>query len=91
MDTDNILPWRASIKKRPPVLEPKVLWTVQKQRWQIDCMLQGRDPEGWCLKVLLNGQWFFSCRFTSWADAIQAADDKQAELLTGGWVIASFS
>lgn len=82
-----ILGWRP---KRPrggtPTLDARPLWTVHKQQTQIECFLQGRSADGWNIRVLLNGQWFFCCRFTSWDEAIQTAGSKYAELRAGGWL-----
>jgi hypothetical protein len=85
MNVDNTLPWRPSCDRAVQARESRVLWTVQKQRWQIDCILQGCEGQGWGVNVLLNGDWFFSCRFASRAEAANAAGDKHAELLTSGW------
>ena len=91
MSANNILPWRPNLTAPPSTLDPRVLWAVRKQHCQIDCILYGRDGDGWNLRVLVNGQWFFSCRFTSWAEAARAAGDKHAELLIGGWLPSAFS
>ena len=66
-------------------MDSRPLWTVYKQQTRIECFLQGRPADGWSIRVLLNGQWFFCCRFISWDEAIQAAGGKYAELLAGGW------
>jgi hypothetical protein len=89
MKANNILEWRPKSSATAASLEPTLLWTVRKQQWKIDCILQGRDLDGWSVRVLLNGQWFFCCRFTSLGDAVQSADDKYAELLNGGWAAVS--
>jgi hypothetical protein len=89
MRTNNILPWRPKGHLPVAVLYPKLLWTVQKQQWQIDCILQGCDTEGWSVRVLLNGDWFFCCQFPSMKDAMEAADDKYTELLNGGWAAST--
>ena len=88
MSASKILRWRP--KNPVPLTAPnsKPLWTMHKQPWQVDCVLQGHNPDGWSIQIFLNGQWFFNCRFLTWADAMQAADDKQAELVSGGWVAA---
>ena len=91
MDANNILPWRPSLATPPSTAAPKVLWTVQKQHWQIDCVMDGRDAEGWNVRVHMNGQWFFNCRFTTWAEAARVAREKHAELLLGGWLPSMFS
>jgi hypothetical protein len=85
MSADNTLRFQPSLIAPSAVLDPRILWTLQKQQWQIDCVLQGSDAEGWSIRVLLNGQWFFNCCFNSWNEAIEAADEKHTELVTGGW------
>ena len=67
----------------PVAVQP--FWSVYKQQWRIDCMLQGRSADGWNVRVLLNGEWFFYCRFTSWNEAIRAISSKHAELVAAGW------
>jgi hypothetical protein len=84
MASDNILRWRPKGPPQP-VGEPELLWTMVKQRWQIDCTLQNFGRHGWSLHVLLNGSSFFRSRFRSWEDAIEGAEDKYAELVRGGW------
>ena len=82
----NILQWRPkNTTAAPGVPAPRLLWTVHKQRWRIECILEGGVADGWNVRVLLNGQWFFCCRFTSWPEAIQAATDKYTELAAAGW------
>jgi hypothetical protein len=68
---------------------PKLLWTLHKQQWRIECILESREADGWNVRVLLNGRWFFCCRFGSWNEAIQAANDKHAELEATGWSSAA--
>ena len=84
MSAHNVLTWRP--KPTEPVLaDPELLWTMLKQQWQIDCTLQNSGRNGWTVQVLLNGLMFFRGRFRSWADAIEGAEDKYAELVHGGW------
>ena len=87
----NILRWRPHTTVPPAALAPKRLWILHKQSWRIECVLQGREPDGWSIRVLLNGDWFFCCRFTSWSEAIQTASDKYTELVTGGWAPTALS
>ena len=88
MGPDNILAWRprAATVETP---KPELLWTMVKQQWQIDCTLQNCGRHGWSVHVLLNGYSFFRCRFGSWEDAIEGAEDKFAELVRGGWTPAA--
>jgi hypothetical protein len=88
MSRDNILQWRPR-SARHAALEPTLLWAVHKQLWKIECLLQASDHEAWDVRVLLNGEWFFSCRFPSLDDARRAADEKHAELLGAGWASAA--
>jgi plasmid maintenance system killer protein len=85
MKPNNVLPWRPKIREAVAVSDSKVLWSVQKEQWKIECTLEGTESQGWSIRVLLNGQWFFCCQFASMADAVHAANDKYAELLNAGW------
>src|SRR5262249_55481292 len=38
----DILRWRPKNTTPPHVLDPKLLWTLHKQQWRIDCILEGR-------------------------------------------------
>lgn len=84
MSAHNVLPWRPK-STEAVASEPELLWTMQKQRWQIDCTLQNHGRGGWSVRVLLNGLAFHSRRFRTWADAIEGAEDKYAELVHTGW------
>ena len=84
-----ILPWRPKAATPAAIRDPKLLWTMQKQQWRIDCLLNGSAVDGWTVQVLLNGDWFFCCRFASWNEAVQAGTDKHAELAAGGWALAA--
>jgi hypothetical protein len=81
----DVLRWRPKTTTPPNMSGPKLLWTVHKQQWRIECILENQEADGWNVRVLLNGRWFFCCRFGSWNEAIQAANDKHAELEAGGW------
>jgi hypothetical protein len=66
--------------------DPQWVWSMRKLTWQIDCSLQDCGAAGWKVLFHLNGEWFFGCRFPTWASAIAAAEDKQSELVRmGGW------
>jgi hypothetical protein len=39
----------------------------------------------------LNSHPFFSGRFSAWADAIESAEEKYAELVRGGWTPIALS
>jgi hypothetical protein len=84
-----ILQWRPKTVEPLAVRDPRLQWTMHKQQWRIDCTLDGCAADGWSVRVLLNGGWFFCCRFTSRGEAIQAVTDKYAELLAGGWAPAA--
>ena len=83
MTSHNVLTWRP--KTEPVASEPRLLWTMHKQQWQIDCALQNCGRSGWSIQALLDGQPFFRCWFRSWTDAVECAEDKYAELVRGGW------
>ena len=84
-----ILGWRPKTPKAPAILDPTLLWTMHKQQWRIDCLVHGGSDEGWSVRVLLNGRWFFCCRFTTWNEAIQAVAEKRTELEASGWTPAA--
>jgi hypothetical protein len=88
MERNNILAWRPKTAS-VDASEPELLWTMLKQQWQIECTLQNCGQSGWSVHVLLNGSSFFRCRFRSWEDAIEGAEDKFAELAGGGWTPVS--
>ena len=85
MNADNLLPWRPKPNERRVLSDPELLWTMLKSQWQIDCALQNCGRDGWSVQVILDGQLFFQRRFRQWADAVESAEDKYAELVRGGW------
>lgn len=85
MALNNVLPWRSKSEAESPVSEPELLWTMLKNRWQIDCALQDRGRTGWSVQLLLDGQPFFRRQFRTWEDAVERAEDRYAELVRGGW------
>jgi hypothetical protein len=85
MNADNVLHWRPKTDATPVLADPELLWTMLKDRWQIDCALQNCGRHGWSVQVLLDGQLFFQRRFRQWEDAVENAEDKYAELARGGW------
>jgi hypothetical protein len=88
MSVHNVLPWRP--KSTDTVAsEPELLWRMHKREWQIDCTLQNQGRNGWSVRVLLNGLGFHARRFRTWADAIEGAEDKYAELVRAGWIPVS--
>jgi hypothetical protein len=84
MPADNVLNWRPKVGAIA-VADPELLWTMHKTKWQIDCALQNCGRNGWSVQLLLDGQTFFRCRFRSWEDAVESAEDKYAELVKSGW------
>jgi hypothetical protein len=84
MSVHNVLPWRPK-STETVASEPELLWTMHKREWQIDCTLQNQGRNGWSVRVLLNGLGFHARRFRTWADAIEGAEDKYAELVRTGW------
>ncbi len=84
MSVHNVLPWRPK-PTETVASEPELLWTMHKREWQIDCTLQNQGRNGWSVRVLLNGLGFHARRFRTWADAIEGAEDKYAELVRAGW------
>lgn len=85
MNANNLLTWRPKTDTASLLSDPELIWTMHKSQWQIDCALQNCGPNGWSVQVLLDGQAFFRSRFKSWADAVESAEDKYAELVRGGW------
>jgi hypothetical protein len=85
MSVHNVLPWRPK-PTETVASEPDLLWTMHKREWQIDCTLQNQGRNGWSVRVLLNGLGFHARRFRTWADAIEGAEDKYAELVRAGWI-----
>jgi hypothetical protein len=85
MSVHNVLPWRPK-SAETVASEPELLWTMHKREWQIDCTLQNQGRNGWSVRVLLNGLGFHARRFRTWADAIEGAEDKYAELVRAGWI-----
>ena len=85
MSVHNLLPWRPK-STETVASEPELLWTMHKRQWQIDCTLQNQGRNGWSVRVLLNGLGFHARRFRTWADAIEGAEDKYAELVRAGWI-----
>lgn len=83
MASQNVLTWRP--KTKPAISEPRLLWTMRKQKRQIDCALQNCGRSGWSVQVFLDGQSFVRSWFLSWVDAVECAEDKYAELVRGGW------
>ena len=82
-----ILWWRPTSAPPPTGSSAsRQFWSLHKQQWRIDCVLQGRSAEGWDVRVLLNDQWFFNCRVASWNEAIQTVGGKYAELIAAGWL-----
>jgi hypothetical protein len=82
---NNVLPFRP---KQAPKAPPRVnapLWSMRKDAARIDCTIHDCGAYGWKAVFLINGDWFFSCRFDSWTAAIIAADKKHAELEHSGW------
>jgi hypothetical protein len=83
---NNILQWRPRTVARTPPRVNAPLWSMRKQASQIDCTIHDCGVYGWKAVFLINGDWFFSCRFDTWTAAIVAADKKHAELEQSGWV-----
>jgi hypothetical protein len=82
-----ILWWRPTSAPPPTGSSAgRQFWSLRKQQWRIDCVLKGRSSDGWDVRVLLNDQWFFNCRFTSWDEAIRTVGSKYAELIAAGWL-----
>jgi len=67
------------------VNQPEYVWTMVKQEWQIDCVVEDEGPARCAVRVLLNGQWFFRTHFTSRAQAVKSAEAKYDELWNDGW------
>jgi hypothetical protein len=82
---NNILPFRPKQTAKSPLRVNAPLWSMRKDAAQIDCTIHDCGSYGWKAVFLINGDWFFSCRFDSWAAAIIAADKKHAELEQSGW------
>jgi hypothetical protein len=59
---------------------------MRKLGSRIDCAIHDCGAFGWKAVFLINGDWFFSCRFDTWTAAIVAADKKHAELEHSGWL-----
>lgn len=79
----NVLLWRPrQAKGYKPVSQ--FLWSMHKGGQRIACTITGQGDD-WQLHVEINGQWLFACRFTSWAAAVQGADDKYDALEQSGW------
>ena len=86
MGTPNVLTWRRKPAAPEPVVgDPSLLWTMRRDRWLIDCVLQDCGRRGWTLQVQLNGLTFFRSSFRSWEDAIESAEDRYAALVHSGW------
>jgi len=85
MPARKVLPWRPRSEQPAPIGDPALLWTMRRDRWQIECVLQDRGRQGWTLHGLLNGLTFFHSPFKSWEDAIENAENRYAALVDGGW------
>jgi hypothetical protein len=86
MSERRVLQWRP--KTAAPVVEAcpsQHVWTMVKGQSQIDCVLQQENAARWNIQVFLNRQWFFRIRCLSWADAVEAAENKYEELSRSGW------
>jgi hypothetical protein len=82
---NNILLFRPKQAAKTPLRVNAPLWSMRKDAARIDCTIHDCGSYGWKAVFLINGDWFFSCRFESWAAAIIAADKKHAELEQSGW------
>jgi hypothetical protein len=71
------------LKTTPHVNMP--LWSMRKEASRIECAIHDCGSHGWKAVFLINGDWFFSCRFDTWTAAIVAADRRHAELEQSGW------
>jgi len=92
MRAQNVLSWRPKTVAADQVAgDPALLWTMRRDRWQIECILQDHGRRGWTLQVMLNGLTFFRSWFRSWEDAIESAEDRYASLVHGGWTAVPLS
>ena len=81
-----VIAWRPKSGVAPPVArQSEYLWTMVKQRWQIDCVIEEAGRLGWTVRVLINRRLFFQCEFPTWVAAVDAAEIKYAELFRAGW------
>jgi hypothetical protein len=84
---NNVLMFRPREAPKPSPRVDAPLWSMRKQASRIDCTIHDCGSYGWKAVFLINGDWFFSCRFDSWTAAIVAADKKHAELEQAGWIV----
>jgi hypothetical protein len=86
VNESRVIAWRPKPAVPPPVVrQSEYLWTMVKQRWQIDCVIEEGGRLGWTVRVLINRRLFFRCLFPTWPAAIDAAEIKYAELFSAGW------
>ena len=84
-----VIQWRPRIAVPPPANHaPEYVWTMVKQDWRIDCVVEEGGRLGWNLRVFVNHRWFFRCAFPTYVAAVDAAEIKYAELVRAGWTPA---
>jgi hypothetical protein len=86
VNESRLLAWRPKAAVPPPAVRPsEYLWTMAKQQWRIDCVVDECGRLGWAVRVLINRRLFFRCEFPTWVAAVDAAEIKYAELFRAGW------
>lgn len=92
MNEGRVIPWRPKVAAPPPPTRPpRYAWSVVKQTWQIDCVVEEGERLDWALRVFINNRWFFRCEFPTWVLAVDAAELKYAQLSSAGWTPAHMS
>jgi hypothetical protein len=81
----SLIAWQPTPAVPPVARQSEYLWTMVKQRWQIDCVIEEAGRLGWTVRVLINRRFFFRCEFPTWVAAVDAAEIKYAELVRAGW------
>ena len=86
VNESRVIAWAPKTIATPPVVRPsEYLWTMVKQQWQIDCVVEEGGRLGWAIRVLINRRLFFRCEFPTWVAAVDAAEIKYTELFRAGW------
>src|SRR5687768_9635569 len=80
VNESRVIPWRPKVAPpTPPARPPQYAWSVVKQTWQIDCVVEEGERLDWALRVFINNRWFFRCEFPTWVSAVDAAEVKYAQ------------